>query len=179
MIGQLVPKTNRIHCLPDILAQGLGVVFCGINPGMRSAALGQHFATRSNRFWRVLYLAGFTPELILPQNARSLLGHGCGLTSAVERPTIGAGELKRHDFIQALPALERKIRRYGPRCIAFLGKPACTAIFNRRDLGWGRQSLLFGGAAVWILPNPSGLNCAFTLESLVTAYREVFEAVRL
>jgi TDG/mug DNA glycosylase family protein len=99
MIGQLEPKTNRIHGLPDILAQGLGVVFCGINPGMRSAALGQHFATRSNRFWRVLYLAGFTSELILPQNARSLLSHGCGLTSAVERPTICAGELKRHDFI--------------------------------------------------------------------------------
>jgi TDG/mug DNA glycosylase family protein len=179
MIDQLMSDTARIRGLPDVLANGLSVVFCGINPGMRSAALGQHFATRSNRFWRVLYLAGFTPEPILPQNARSLLDFGCGLTSAVERPTICAGDLRRQDFLLARPDLERKIRQYSPRYIAFLGKPACTAIFNQRDLAWGQQSLHVGGAAVWILPNPSGLNCAFTLDSLVTAYRKLLETLKV
>jgi len=163
--------------LPDILASRLNVVFCGINPGLRSATAGYHFANRSNRFWRVLHRAGFTPEELLPQDAPSLLGYRCGLTSAVARPTICANDLKRKDFIDGRPELERKIRRYRPRCLAFLGKPACSAIFNRRELSWGRQEMRFGGAAVWILPNPSGLNRAFTLDALITAYRELFESV--
>jgi double-stranded uracil-DNA glycosylase len=169
---------NPLRGLPDILAKGLSVVFCGINPGMRSAALGYHFAGRSNRFWRVLHFAGFTTEQILPENARSLLGYRCGLTSAVERPTICANDLKRIDFVDARPALERKIRRYGPRFLAFLGKPACSAIFNQQEIPWGEQAMRFEGAVVWVLPNPSGLNCAFTLDRLITAYRELYEAAR-
>jgi double-stranded uracil-DNA glycosylase len=179
MIGNLMPEDKSIQSLPDILASGLNVVFCGINPGMRSASLGQHFAGRSNRFWRVLHLSGFTPELMLPENANSLLGYRCGLTSAVERPTTSASDLKKNEFIEARPGLERKIRRYAPRYIAFLGKPASSAIFNRRELSWGRQPDRFGGANVWVLPNPSGLNFAFPLESLITAYRELFETARL
>jgi TDG/mug DNA glycosylase family protein len=167
---------NPIQGLPDILARGLGVVFCGINPGMRSAALGYHFAGRGNRFWRVLHLSGFTPQQLLPENARSLLSYGCGLTSAVEKPTVCANDLKRTDFVQARPELERKIRRYAPNTVAFLGKGACSVILNQRELSWGQQDVLFAGAAVWVLPNPSGLNCAFTLASLTAAYRELWES---
>src|ERR1700722_7219232 len=163
---------TSVQGLPDILDSGLRVVFCGINPGMRSAELGNHFATRSNRFWPVLHLSGFTPELVLPDNARSLLSYGCGLTSAVERPTVSANHLKRRDFIDAHPELERKIRQFAPAYIAFLGKTACSVIFNDPKIGWGRQDVRFGGAAVWVLPNPSGLNRAFTLEKLIVAYRE-------
>ena len=170
---------NPIQGLPDVLAKDLSVVFCGINPGMSSAAVGYHFASRSNRFWRALHLSGFTPKQILPQNAGSLLDYRCGLTSAVERPTVGANDLKRHDFISARPELEQKIRRYGPRYIAFLGKPACSAIFDQREVCWGKQTMRFGGADVWVLPNPSGLNRAFTLEGLTTAYRELSEVVEL
>ncbi len=171
------PRNNPIQGLPDILAPGLNVVFCGINPGMRSAALGYHFAGRSNRFWRVMHLSGFTSKQVQPEDARSLLAYRCGLTSAVERPTVCANDLKKEDFIGARPELELKIRRYAPRYIAFLGKPACSAIFNRPELFWGRQPTRFGGAAVWVLPNPSGLNRAFPLERLITAYRELFAAV--
>jgi TDG/mug DNA glycosylase family protein len=172
------PKTVHDQArLPDILATGLSVVFCGINPGMRSAALGYHFANRSNRFWRVLHLSGFTPEEIQPPNARSLLENGYGLTSAVDRPTICANDLRKKDFIDSLPELELKIRRYAPRYIAFLGKAACSAIFDQRTLTWGPQPLCFGGAVVWVLPNPSGLNCAFTLERLTIAYEELFNDV--
>jgi TDG/mug DNA glycosylase family protein len=152
-------------------------VFCGINPGMRSAALGHHFAGRGNRFWRVLHLSGFTPQQVLPENARSLLSYGCGLTSAVEKPTVGASDLKRSDFVQARPELERKVRRYAPKTIAFLGKAACSVILNQRELPWGQQDLSFAGAAVWVLPNPSGLNCAFTLRTLTVAYRELWESM--
>jgi TDG/mug DNA glycosylase family protein len=154
----------------------LDVVFCGINPGMRSALLGLHFANRSNRFWRVIHQSGFTPEELRPENANALLHYGCGLTSAVERPTVCANDLKKVDFINARPRLEEKILRYTPRRIAFLGKSACSVIRNQRELSWGRQQIEFGGATVWVLPNPSGLNRAFTLQSLVLAYRELFES---
>lgn len=172
-------SANSIQGLPDVLAKDLSVIFCGINPGMSSAAVGYHFASRSNRFWRALHLSGFTPEQILPQNAGSLLDYRCGLTSAVERPTVSANDLRKDDFINARPELEQKIRQYSPRHIAFLGKPACSAIFDQREVRWGKQTMRFGGAQVWVLPNPSGLNRAFTLESLITAYRELSAVMEL
>jgi TDG/mug DNA glycosylase family protein len=174
--SSLAPQSNFIGGLPDILAIGLNVVFCGINPGMRSAALGYHFANRNNRFWRVLHLSGFTSKQLEPEEAPLLLDYGCGLTSAVQRPTVSAGDLSRADFIEARPEFERKIQRYRPRYLAFLGKPACSVFLNQRVLSWGLQPVLFGGAAVWVLPNPSGLNFAFSLQMLTTAYRELFDA---
>jgi len=174
--SSLFLQSNLSGGLPDILAIGLKVVFCGINPGMRSAALGYHFANKSNRFWRAIHLSGFTSKQLQPEEARMLLDYGCGLTSAVQRPTVSAGDLSRADFIEARPMFERKIRRYRPRHLAFLGKPACSVFLNQRELSWGRQPVLFGGAAVWVLPNPSGLNCAFTLEMLTTTYKELFDA---
>jgi TDG/mug DNA glycosylase family protein len=175
-LDQHCGEEDLVEGLPDVLDRGLRVVFCGINPGMRSARLGKHFAGRSNRFWRALHLSGFTPTQLLPHDADSLLRYGCGLTSAVEKPTICANDLKRSDFIDARPELERKIRRYRPHYVAFLGKPALSAILNQRELAWGRQATLFGGAKVWVLPNPSGLNRAFPLQSLVAAYRELSDA---
>jgi double-stranded uracil-DNA glycosylase len=168
------PRKEGARGLPDVLARGLKVVFCGINPGMQSAAVGHHFATRSNRFWRVLHRSGFTPELILPENARSLLRYGCGLTSAVPKPTVGASDLSRTDFVAARPKLEQKMHRFAPRYLAFLGKPAAAAIFNLREVAWGAQTVRLGETAVWVLPNPSGLNRAFSLEDLTTAYAQLY-----
>jgi double-stranded uracil-DNA glycosylase len=144
---------------------------------MRSAAAGLHFANRSNRFWRVLHLAGFTARQLEPEQARLLLDYGYGITSAVTRPTVSAAELGRADYIAARPRFERKIAKYKPRYIAFLGKPALSVFLDQRDLSWGIQPITLGGSAVWVLPNPSGLNRAFTLEKLTAAYRELFEAV--
>jgi double-stranded uracil-DNA glycosylase len=171
-------QTNSIG-LPDIISTSLNVVFCGINPGMRSAAVGLNFANRSNRFWRVLHLAGFTARQLEPEEARLLLDYGCGITSAVARPTVSAAHLSRADYIAARPVFERKIAKYRPTYLAFLGKPAYSAFLNQRDLSWGLQPTAFGGSAVWVLPNPSGLNRAFTISMLTDAYRELFEAVAL
>jgi TDG/mug DNA glycosylase family protein len=168
---------NLTPGIADILAKGLDVVFCGINPGMRSALLGQHFAGRGNRFWPVLHASGFTPNLVLAENARSLLSYCCGITSAVARPTVAASELKRADFIEGRAGLEQKIRRYRPRFIAFLGKAACSAILNPRGLCWGPQPTRFAGTKVWLLPNPSGLNCAFTIQTLTAMYHQLYEAL--
>ena len=163
--------------LPDVISTSLNVVFCGINPGMRSAAVGLHFANRSNRFWRVLHLAGFTARQLEPSEARLLLDYGYGITSAVTRPTVSATDLSRIDYIAARPLFERKIAKHRPRYLAFLGKPACAVFLNQRNLSWGLQASTLGGSAVWVLPNPSGLNRAFTVGMLADAYRELFEAV--
>jgi TDG/mug DNA glycosylase family protein len=118
--------------LRDILAPNLRVAFCGINPGLKSAVLGHHFAGRGNRFWKTIHLAGFTWEEIAPENGELGLAHRCGLTTAVERPTSRADELSRDEFERAAAGLSAKIARYSPRYVAFLGKPAFSAIFGRK-----------------------------------------------
>jgi TDG/mug DNA glycosylase family protein len=157
--------------LPDVIAKNLSILFCGLNPGNQAAATGYHFIGRSNRFWRALHLAGFTPQQIRAEDGHSLLGYGCGLTTVVERATAGADELARHEFILAQTAFEKKIAHYRPRCVAFLGKAAYAAMLRQRDVAWGQQPARFGDALAWILPNPSGRNRAFGLDELVVAYR--------
>ena len=146
---------------------------------MRSAAVGLPFANRSNRFWRVLHLAGFTARQLEPKEALLLLDHGCRLTPAVGRPTASATDLSRADYFAAGPAFERKIAKYRPKYLAFLGKPAVSVFLNQSNISWGPQSTPLGGSAVWVLPNPSGLNRAFTIGKLTDTYREIFEAVTL
>lgn len=163
--------------LPDLLRDDLKVVFCGLNPGLRAAAAGHHFEGRSNRFWRVLHLAGFTPTLLVPAEGAQLLDFGYGLTSVVARATSGSAALSRHEHQAAGPDLEAKIRRRRPRFVAFLGKAAYAALTASSGIPWGRQPDRFGGAPVWVLPNPSGRNRSFTLFDLVDAYRELREAV--
>jgi double-stranded uracil-DNA glycosylase len=159
--------------LPDLLAPNLRVVFCGINPGLSSAVLGHHFARRGNRFWKTIHLAGFTPQEIAPENGELILAYGCGLTTAVERPTSRADELSRAEFARAASGLSAKIARYSPKYVAFLGKAAFAAIFDRKLVEWGKQDALLGGSKTWVLPNPSGLNRSFSLDQLVRAYSEL------
>jgi double-stranded uracil-DNA glycosylase len=165
--------------LPDIIAPRLAVIFCGINPGLTAAVAGHHFVARSNRFWRAIHLAGFTPEEILPENDRTILQHGCGLTTVVERPTARADQLSAQEFLAAAATFEQKITHYAPGFVAFLGKAAYSALSGRRDIAWGRQPTALGGAAVWVLPNPSGRNRAFSLDQLVGAYRQLYRAASL
>jgi TDG/mug DNA glycosylase family protein len=162
--------------LPDIIAEHLAVVFCGINPGMSAAAEGHHFVGRGNRFWRVIHLAGFTPDEILPENDRTILQYRCGLTTVVDRPTARAEQVSAREFAAAAAQFEQKITRYAPYFVAFLGKAAYSALSGRREIGWGCQSTVLGGAAVWVLPNPSGRNRAFSLDQLVSAYRQLYRA---
>lgn len=170
---KLTVSTNNGPGLRDILAPNLSVVFCGINPGLRSAVLGHHFAGRGNRFWKTIYLAGFTSEQIAPENAELILAYGYGLTTAVARATSRADELLRDEFVRAAAGLSAKITHYSPRYVAFLGKQAFAATFHKKLVSWGRQDDLLGGAKTWVLPNPSGLNRSFKLDQLVCAYTEL------
>ncbi len=159
--------------LRDIVAPGLSVVFCGLNPGLSAAAEGHHFVGRSNRFWRVLHLAGFTPHLVAAEDDATLLNYGLGITSVVERPTAGVDDLARAEFVAAAAGFEAWVRRWKPAYLAFLGKAAYSAMIGRRDVSWGRQAEPFTGAVAWVLPNPSGRNLAFSQDALVQAYREL------
>lgn len=159
--------------LEDILAEDLAVVFCGINPGLRAAAEGHHFTGRSNRFWRTLHLAGFTPQQLRAEDDRTILHYRCGLTAVVDRPTAQADQLSLEEFHAATANFERKIARHAPRFVAFLGKAAYCALSGQRDVAWGRQAQPFARATAWVLPNPSGRNLAFSQTQLVEAYREL------
>lgn len=161
--------------LPDIIAGRLKVLFCGINPGLAAAATGHHFAGRGNRFWRVIHLAGFTPEEIRPEKDHTILKYRCGLTTVVGRPTARADQLSPEEFISASVQFEQKIARYAPRIVAFLGKAAYSGLSGQRDIAWGSQPTRMKGAAIWILPNPSGRNRAFALDRLVEAYRQLYQ----
>ena len=165
-----------MNSLADIIAEQLDVVFCGINPGLSAAALGHHFAGRGNRFWRVIHLAGFTPEIIQPVSDRAILQHRCGLTTLVERPTARADQVLAAEFVAASAQFEQKIGRYAPRFVAFLGRAAYSALSGQRDIAWGRQPIPLAGAASWVLPNPSGRNRAFSLDQLVSAYGQLYRA---
>ncbi len=159
--------------LPDIIAGQLSVLFCGINPGLAAAASGHHFEGRANRFWRVIHLAGFTPEELRPEDDRRILVYGCGLTTVVDRPTAAADELSKQDFVDAAAGFEAKLATYAPRFVAFLGKAAYAALTGTREISWGRQPVALKGSVAWVLPNPSGRNLAFSLERLVETYTEL------
>ena len=159
--------------LEDILAEHLAVIFCGINPGLKAATTGHHFMGRSNRFWRTLPLAGFTPHEVQPENDRTILQYQCGLTTVVERPTARADQLSADEFRATAASFERKIARYAPRYVAFLGKAAYSALSGQKQIAWGLQPHTLGCAAGWVLPNPSGRNLGFTLDQLVQAYQQL------
>ncbi len=161
----------------DILARGLDVVFCGLNPAASAAADGHNFSNRSNRFWPVLHLAGFTDVRLQPQDERRLLEYGCGISAVVARPTKRAEEIQTAEFRLARPEFEAKMQRYAPRVIAFLGKRAFSAMIGHPDIGWGRYPQEFAATTAWVLPNPSGLNRSFTLDALVQAYAELHRAL--
>jgi double-stranded uracil-DNA glycosylase len=158
---------------PDILARGLDVIFCGLNPAASAAASGHNFSNSSNRFWPVLQLAGFTDVRLRPQDERRLLEFGCGITAVVRRPTGRADEVLPEEFKQARLVFEARMRRYAPRSVAFLGKRALSAMIGEPHVRWGRQPTGFAGTTAWVLPNPSALNRGFTLDDLVNAYSEL------
>lgn len=163
--------------VPDLIAPGLGVLFCGINPGLYSGATGHHFARPGNRFWPALHAAGFTDRVIRPWEEAMLLEVGVGITNFVDRATASAAELSPDEFKRGRRALERKVRRYQPRCVAVLGIGAYRAAFEHPRATVGRQPERIGTATLWVLPNPSGLNANHQLPDLARAFGALREFV--
>jgi TDG/mug DNA glycosylase family protein len=157
---------------PDILGRGLHTIFCGLNPAASAVTAGHNFANRSNRFWTALHRAGFTDIQLQPKDERRLLEYGYGITAVVGRPTKRAEEVLPEEFLKARLGFETKIRHYAPRSIAFLGKRALSTMIGDPNVEWGRQAAGFAGTIAWVLPNPSGVNRAFSLDALVAAYSD-------
>lgn len=158
------------RAIPDLIAPDLDVLFCGINPGLYSAATGLHFARPGNRFWRALSDGGFTPRLLLPWEQQTMLACGIGITNLVRRATATAAELDDDEIRAGRRALERKVRRYHPRAVAVVGIGAYRVAFDRPRATLGEQPEQIEGARLWVLPNTSGLNANHQAKDFADAF---------
>jgi TDG/mug DNA glycosylase family protein len=172
---QLRAAAGRIT--PDLIAPGMRVLFCGINPSLYSAVVGHHFARPGNRFWPALHQSGFTPRLLRPWEEAELLTYGYGITNVFERATATAAELSNQDLLAGGERLREKVRLYKPRVLAVLGITAYRTAFHRPHAALGLQEETIGGTHLWVLPNPSGLNAHFQLPELAAVYRELRQFV--
>jgi double-stranded uracil-DNA glycosylase len=159
--------------VPDLLAPGLRVLFCGINPGLWSAAVGHHFARPGNRFWKALHLGGFTPRVLAPDEEGELLRLGLGITNLVERATAGAAELGAGELRAGAERVAAKAAATHPEVVAVLGAGAYRTALARPKAVVGPQPEPIGGAPAWLLPNPSGLNAHYQLLDLGEAFAEL------
>jgi double-stranded uracil-DNA glycosylase len=165
---------SSVAPLRDRIKPGLRVLFVGINPGVRSAAIGHHFAGYSNRFWKLLYEARLIPEAIRAEDDHRLLDWGFGITNLVGRSTPGIDALRPEEYRKGAFALARKVRRFKPEIVAFVGVSLYRSIFNRKGVvELGPQPDTFEGVPVFVLPNPSGRNANFSYGEMLAAFRKL------
>ncbi|MGV9408983.1 G/U mismatch-specific DNA glycosylase [Nocardia sp. NPDC003693] len=163
--------------IPSVIGPGLRVLFCGINPGLWSGATGHHFARPGNRFWPALHRSGFTPRQFRPDEQQELLGLGLGITNVAARTTAKADELTADELRAGGKDLVDRVERYTPAVLAVLGIGAYRTAFGRPRTTIGPQSERIGDTAIWVLPNPSGLNAHYTLDALAAEFRALREAI--
>ena len=154
-------EAARDQVIRDVIAYDLRVLFCGINPGLYSAATGHHFARPGNRFWPALHASRFTPRLLRPDEETEMLRLGLGVTNVAPRATARADELSREELAAGAVALTEKVHARRPRWLAVLGVTAYRTGFGRPKAVVGPQPERIGHTRVWVLPNPSGLNAHY------------------
>jgi TDG/mug DNA glycosylase family protein len=162
--------------IPDVIGPGLAVLFCGINPGLWSAAVGAHFARPGNRFWPALHRSGFTDRQLGPDEQWELPRYRLGITNVVDRGSARADELSTAELLAGGRRLRAKARRYRPEWLAVLGIGAYRTAFGAVDAVVGEQPARVGTTRIWLLPNPSGLNAHWPTPRLVEAFRELRDA---
>ncbi|MGW1200452.1 G/U mismatch-specific DNA glycosylase [Streptomyces sp. NPDC002536] len=163
-------EAARDRLVPDVAAGGLRVLFCGINPGLMTAATGHHFARPGNRFWPVLHASGFTPRRLHPSEQEELLAYGLGITNVVARATAKADELSAEEFREGGRLLREKVARLQPRWLAVAGVTAYRTAFGDKRAAIGPQERTIGDTRIWALPNPSGLNAHWTLATMAEEF---------
>ena len=159
--------------LKDRVRRGVRVLLVGINPGVRSAAINHHFAGYSNRFWSLLYDAGLVPERLRPEDDDRLPEWGFGITNLIPRCTPGIDTLTPEEYATGLRVLRRKVRRWEPELVAFVGVTLFRYIYGRKAgaVPLGLQPERFEGARVFVLPNPSGRNANYSYEQMRAAFK--------
>jgi TDG/mug DNA glycosylase family protein len=165
------------QAVPDVVGPGLRVLFCGINPGLRSAEEHRHFARPGNRFWKVLHLAGFTDRVLQPEEQWELVPLGLGITNLVDRPSTAAAELSADELRRGGAQLVAKVTALRPEALAMLGMQAYRRAFGLPKAEVGRQPEGMGDSAVWLLPNTSGLQARYQLDDLVAMFAAVRESL--
>lgn len=170
--------TRIIATLPplrDRISPGVDVLFVGINPGVRSALTGHHFAGFSNRFWKLLYESRLVPERITFQDDQRLPEWGFGVTNIIARATPGIDTLLPHEYVGGRKRLLAKIRKFRPRVVALVGVTVFRAIFpeHKGRVATGLQAQTLGGSIVFVLPNTSGRNANFTYAEMLAAFRSL------
>src|SRR5438477_8365927 len=163
--------------LRDRCRPGVQILFVGINPGIRSEAIGHHFAGYSNRFWKLLYHSRLIPEPLRAEDDARLCEWGFGITNLIARMTPGIDTLKPHEYPAAVRILRRKVRRWKPAIVAFVGVSLYRVIFEKKGpVSLGLQREIFEGAQVFVLPNPSGRNANFTYAEMLAGFRKLARA---
>jgi TDG/mug DNA glycosylase family protein len=161
--------------LKDRIRPGVCVLFVGINPGVRSAITGHHFAGYSNRFWKLLFDSRLVPEPITHENDDRLPEWGLGITNLIARPSPGIDDLRPEEYIQSWKVLDRKIRRYHPKVVTLVGVTLYRALLPLLDCppvanAIGPQRVKIHAAHLFVLPNPSGRNANFTYAEMLDAF---------
>lgn len=163
--------------LPDNLRSGARILFVGINPGIRSASVGHHFAGASNRFWKLLFESGLVNEPLTYTEDWRLPEWRLGLTNIIGRSSAGIDELSPIEYRAGLSALERKVRRYHPHILAFLGVTLYRMLFphlcGTRLLDLGPTTARLAGVPIFLLPNPSGRNASYSYDTMLEAFRRL------
>ena len=159
--------------VPDVIDDGLDVLFVGINPGLYSAAIGHHFGRPGNRFWPALHLGGFTPRVLMPWEESILLESRVGITNLVDRASARADELTAHELHAGARVLAEKVERHAPRVAALLGITSFRVAFDRPKAVLGLQPEKLDDTELWVLPNPSGLNAHDQLPDLGRLFAEL------
>lgn len=156
------------------------VLFVGINPGIRSALTGHHFAGFSNRFWKLLYDSRLVPEPITCEDDDRLPEWGYGITNIVSRATAGIDTLEREEYITGRARLRTKIARYRPAVVALVGVTVYRAMFpeQKGTVRLGRQADAIADATVFVLPNPSGRNANFSYAEMLASFRALRRHLR-
>ncbi|MGI8696213.1 MAG: G/U mismatch-specific DNA glycosylase [Mycobacteriales bacterium] len=160
----------RDRPIADTVAPGLDVLLCGINPSLWSGATGHHFARPGNRFWPALHDSGFTPRLLRPDEQALLLCYRIGVTNLVNRATARADELTDAELRDGCARLTETATRYRPCWVAVVGVTAYRVAFARPAARIGRQEETIAGTALWVLPNPSGLNAHYTAAGIAREF---------
>lgn len=169
----MIAKPGALPPLKDRIRPGVRVLFVGINPGVRSAQTGHHFAGFSNRFWKLLFDSGLVPRPMTYQDDDRLPDFGYGVTNICARATPGIDTLQPTEFVVGRLKLRRKILRYKPAVVALVGVTVFRAMFpsHRGSVGLGLQKEAIGESAVFVLPNPSGRNANFSYAEMLAAFR--------
>lgn len=161
--------------VPDLVKPNLRVLFCGINPGLYTAAVGNHFGRPGNRFWPALYEGGFTPRLYSPFEKEKLLDLGLGITNIVDFATARADELTKEQLQTGGQTLVKKIKKLKPHFAAIVGLGAYRVAFGDPNAKVGEQEKRIGKTRLWVLPNPSGLNAHYNIKKLGIVFGELRE----